>query len=139
MSRFPPDSSVNSDSVIDKTRRALCDEWRTVWQRCTRGPACRNSPPITQRSPSTPPARLTVPSPASQYYTVLTHYIIIISSVVSTNFLARVSPSASKYYLYLCEKCGRIAWPKNMGLKKFVGHTIELVSPAVMHCLSISL
>lgn len=64
VSRFPPDSSVNSDSVIDKTRRALCDEWRTVWQRCTRGPACRNSPPITQRSPSTSPARLTVPSPA---------------------------------------------------------------------------
>lgn len=119
MSRFPPDSSVNSDSVIDKTRRALCDEWRTVWQRCTRGPACRNSPPITQRSPSTPPARLTVPSPASQYYTVLAHYIIIISTVVSTNFLTRVSPSASKIIISM-----RKVWTYSLAQK----HRFEEVS-----------
>lgn len=101
------------------------------------GPPAATARPLRNAPPPRLPPDSPSPSPASQYYTVLAHYIVIISSVVSTNFPARVSPSASKYYLYLCEKCGRIAWPKNMGLKKFVGHTIELVSPTVTHCLTV--
>lgn len=73
------------------------------------GPPAATARPLRNAlPPRLPPASPSRRPPHNTYYTVLAHYIITISSVVSTNFLARIlSISMRKVWTYsLAQKHG---------------------------------